>query len=214
MCGVLDKEIKLQPKYEFLSLVFYWPAPRTLIQCWCDTRQQETSNSRTEVVWKTAQAKTHSTLNSGVEGVVLQRLQFNFLVVTNMVTCKIKASYRCKAIADPCVQVSIRVGLRFLSLLSCLVLSCLSQVKWSKWSLSKQEQPVGNPSLKPRWLPWRQTAISKFPLVCTVRFKIPIGYHSVFQNSHWFSQCPISAPSVPQQCPISAPWQCPDKLFM
>ena len=127
MCGVLDKEIKLQPIYKFLSLVFCWPPPRPLNQCWFDMRHQETSNFRTKVVWKTAQAKTHSTLNSGVKGVVLQRLQFNFLVVTNMVTCKIKTGYRCKAIADPCVKVSISVGLRFLSLLSCLVLSCQNQ---------------------------------------------------------------------------------------
>ena len=143
MCGVLDKEIKLQPQYEFLSLVFYWPAPRTLIQCWCDTRHQETSNSRTEVVWKTAQAKTHSTLNSGVKGVVLQRLQFNFLVVTNMVTCKIKTGYRCKAIADPCVKVSISVGLRFLSLLSCLVLSCQIRVQQNSHLTDCQTFHVG-----------------------------------------------------------------------
>ena len=143
MCGVLDKEIKLQPKYEFLSLIFYWPAPRTLIQCWCDTRHPETSNSRTEVVWKTAQAKTHSTLNSGVKGVVLQRLQFNFLVVTNMVTCKIKTGYRCKAIADPCGKVSISVGLRFLSLLSCLALSCQIRVQQNSHSTGFQTFHVG-----------------------------------------------------------------------
>ena len=110
------------------------PAP--LIQCWFDKPQHETSNSGVEVVWPTAQPKTYSTLNWGVKGVALHRLQFNFLLRSKIVTQSIKSIYRCQTFADLLVLSACTSGNQKLTetktrlmsglVLPCLVLSCLS----------------------------------------------------------------------------------------